>query len=138
MKSRIELFQPEVIWCHSVARAIGPYGLSAVNTSDALRLKTYHDLGYFGLYATAFEHESELDRPQTFAEFYRHAPLIDRIFPLYIWLKFKKLRQIAGVLRDFNLHIVPSDFMKQAVATYLNKPEAPICTIPHAIHHERT
>lgn len=101
-----------MIWCHSVARAIGPHGLSAINTSNVLLLKTYHDLGYFGLYATAFEHESELDRAQTFTEFYKHAPLLDRIFPLYIWLKFKKLRKIAHVLRLFDLHIIPSDFMK--------------------------
>ncbi len=126
-------FKPEVIWCHSVVRALGPLALESVVASDAYKVMTYHDLGYFGGYATRFEHESELALPQTFSVFYKSAPFLDKIFPLYLWFKYLKLQKISAQLRAFDLHIVPSDFMEQAVRVFLQKSDANIQTIPHAI-----
>jgi hypothetical protein len=133
LRKTLRRFSPDVVWCHSVARFIGPAGLAPLLASDAIKIKTYHDLGYFGLYATAFEHESELESAQDLRSFYRKAPFYDKIFPFYILFKYQKLKKLADILRTFELHVVPSDFMEVAVRRYLNADDANVVTLPHAI-----
>lgn len=126
-------YRPEVVWGHSVTRAIGPTGLGVLAQTSAQKIITYHDLGYFGAYATKFEHESELGFPQSFSAFCTHLSFLERCFPLYANMKYWKIKRLARVLREFDVHIVPANFMTSAVKNFLGESESDVRTIPHAI-----
>ncbi len=128
LKQKIQKFSPDLIWCHSVARVIGPVGLQAVHTNGALCYKTYHDLGYFSPFATnATSEKTFLSQRYTLQEFLSESRWWQ--WP-YVILKYFKLSWIFKILGRFDLHIIPSAFLEESLARVL-PPESRIIVLPH-------
>ncbi len=103
LRRELRIFQPEVIWCHSILRFLGPSVLRLVGRSSAFKLITIHDLGLFVQYPSRVEEEGEIPKESSWKNFYG--------FGLVKY--FALIRPILKELRGFDLILVPSDFMQK-------------------------
>jgi glycosyltransferase involved in cell wall biosynthesis len=127
-KKKIAEFSPDLIWYHSVSRAIGPIGLMADSQSKILRSKTYHDLGYFGPFATEYTNEEEfIHQDFSLSTFLRQSAWWKWF---YVVLKYYKLVYLFRIFRIYNLHIIPSEFMKSSLVRII-EDDSKILTLPH-------
>lgn len=128
LHAALEEFRPDAVWCHSVLRRYGAVGLDALSGLSAYKIMTYHDLGYFAPFAAECRQESDVPRPG-FGNFIRSAHgFAAKLFAI---AKYAKLRSLFARLRDFNLHLVPSDFLLSIVRDRL--PDAKVVTLPHYV-----
>lgn len=131
IRNRISDFQPEVIWCHSVLRFLGPKVVQEITKSEALKYMTYHDLGYFAPFAASMEREKDIPK-NTWWGFYASAPFLHKIFPVYLFLKYQKIQKLFASLGKFDVHFVPSPFLLRPLSDRLPK-KAIKEVLPHFI-----
>ena len=53
----IQNFKPDVIWCHSLSRFLGPLVAATITKSRAFSMITYHDLGLLTPFPSRIESE---------------------------------------------------------------------------------
>jgi len=131
MHDRISDFHPDVIWCHSVLRFLGPKVVQEITKSNAKKFMTYHDLGYFAPFAAGMEREKDIPK-NTWWSFYASAPFFHKIFPIYLFFKYQKIQKLFAALEKFDVHFVPSPFLLRPLSERLPK-KAVKEVLPHFI-----
>ena len=129
--ARIRDFHPDIIWCHSILRFMGPSVAQEIVKSKAKTFMTYHDLGYFSPFAAGVEREKDIPK-NSFMDFYASAPLLHKICPIYLWMKYKKIMKLFFALEKFEVHFVPSSFLLKLLSDRLPK-KAIKEVLPHFI-----
>ena len=121
LHKKIKAFDPDIIRCHSVLRHIGWLGLRTINKSPAQKWMMYHDLWYFHPFPHQVTQEKQIARSLDWKDF--SASIHSPIEKFFVWWKRLLLKKIQKQLRQFDQHLVPSDFMQEAVVkNYNNKP----------------
>ncbi len=114
-QKKVDIYQPDIIWFHNITRFLGPKILEKLEWLDTLNLITYHDLGYFHLFAKDVRLEEQIPTKFTLREFLSKSTKWWLVFP-YSLFKFWKLSKIRKLLRKYiHTHIVPSSFMEKYV-----------------------
>ncbi len=113
LRKKIQDFQPDIIWCHSVLRHIGWLGLSAINKSSAHKRIMYHDLWYFHPFPHTVTHPSQMPASLKWHDF--SASIKNPIMKFFVWGKWLLLKKIQKQLTQFDHHLVPSQFMKKYI-----------------------
>ncbi len=134
IEKKIKEFKPDIIWCHSISRFLGHKVLQKINKSKAIKIMTYHDLWYFSPFATKIYQEKDIPQSFSLKEFLQKT---EKIYWPYIIFKFLKLKLIRKELQKFDVHTVPSEFMKKYVINhkYWNKENTHI--LPNFILKEK-
>lgn len=121
-------FEPDVVWCQSVLRRIGPVGIAPVVRTRAFKIVTYHDFGLLAPSASMLRREGDVPLPG-FVRFLRKAPGFSRLPAI---LKYWKISRLFRSLRTFDVHLVPSEFMEPYVRSKL-PPGSAVKTLPHFV-----
>jgi len=128
LHKKIQSFQPDVIWCHSVLRHIGRLGLYVINKSSVQKRMMYHDLGYFAPFPHAISDTIQIPRSIDRKDF--SADIQNPITKLLVYGKWILLKLLQKQLKSFDKHLVPSKFMVDVVAKNYNKK---VGVLPHFI-----
>lgn len=114
-QSKLQEYQPDVVRFHSVSRLLWPAVLQKIEKFKWIKIMTYHDLWYFGLFADSISWENQIANKFSFWEFLWKSSLWKLLFP-YSVFKYLKLKNIRKILsKNIDFHTVPSDFMKKYV-----------------------
>ena len=131
IQKRIEDFHPDIIWGHSLLRFMGPRVAEEMVKSGAKTFMTYHDLGYFAPFAADVEKEKDIPKDAWWS-FYTSASWFHKCFPIYIWMKYRKIQKLFKYLSLFDVHFVPAPFLLKVISERL--PRKSIKTVlPHFI-----
>jgi len=125
---KIQSFQPDIIWCHSVLRHIGRIGLSVINKSSAQKRMMYHDLGYFHPFPHAVTQEKQLPASLDWRDF--SASIHNPITKFFVRGKWLLLQKMQKQLKKFDIHLVPSTFMEAVVRKNYGEK---VTVLPHFI-----
>jgi glycosyltransferase involved in cell wall biosynthesis len=128
LRKKIESFQPDIIWCHSVLRHIGRLGLSAINRSSAQKRMMYHDLGYFHPFPHAVTQEKQIPASLDWKDF--SASIHNPITKFLVRGKWILLQKMQKQLKKFDKHLVPSAFMEALVRKNYGEK---VTVLPHFI-----
>lgn len=130
LKKIINEQRPDVIWMHSVNRAIWPVGLYPLKNLSARLVVTYHDLGFTTPYPSKTFHESEV--PEfTLSAFFESGRWLNGIFGgVAALFKFFLLSMQKSYFRQASVHFVPSEFLVKYV-TYQFWEDAHVVVLPH-------
>lgn len=128
LRKKLQDFQPDIIWCHSVLRHIGRLGLSAINTSSAQKRMMYHDLGYFHPFPHAVTQENQIPASLGWKDF--STSINNPVTKFFVRGKWMLLQKIQKQLKKFDQHLVPSEFMEDFV--HKNYGEK-VTVLPHFI-----
>ncbi len=60
LETKIQQYQPDLIWMHAVLRYIGPHGVRAVSRASCQKYITHHDLGLITPYPSRIYRESDI------------------------------------------------------------------------------
>lgn len=128
LRKKIQEFQPDIIWCHSILRHIGWLGLRTVNKSSAQKWMMYHDLGYFHPFPHKVTNETHIPMSLDWKDF--SASIHNPITKFFVRWKWILLQKIQKQLKKFDQHLVPSVFMENVVC---NNYSEKVSTLPHFI-----
>lgn len=112
--NKIAEFNPDLIWCHSVSRLIGPIGLKAINRAKAKKIITIHDLGLFTNKPSKLEQIADINQQNKQISFKLKQTLLNN--------------RILKQINSFDLVLVPSPFMLKLVKTSI---KTKIQILPH-------
>jgi len=125
LRKKINDFDPDIIWCHSVLRYIGWLGLHTVNRSSAQKRITYHDLGYFHPFPHTVTDTTQIPASLDWKDF--SASIKNPLMKFFVWGKWIMIRTIHRELSQFDRHLVPSDFMQ----TFVKSSKNNVAVLPH-------
>ena len=128
-------YQPDVVWCHSVSRFLGPRALRPLVGASMFRMATHHDIA-FSPRASMIEDESQILRRWDRTAFLASAQSKNFFARIYALLKYSKLDALRTVFATFDRHCVPSEFLKESVASVLGVQEDRVSVLPHCIDRE--
>jgi len=113
-QEKINKFQPDIIWFHSISRFLGPKILDKLENFEWETIMTYHDFGYFALYATDVWNEKDIATKFNLWEFLKKSwKKWFLLFPYSIY-KYFRLKNLRTKLSKYvKTHTVPSPFMKK-------------------------
>ena len=114
IRQKLEEFQPDLIWFHSVSRYLGPAVVAEWVKFSAKTIMTYHDLWYFAPFADKVFDKSDIPEKFNLIEFLKKNPKNFLYYP-YIIFKFLKLKRLRQQLQKVDFHTTPSKFMKKYV-----------------------
>ena len=136
LKQKIQEFNPNIIWFHSVSRVLWPSVLKASLGSQAKKLITFHDLGYFSLFASEIFDEEDIPKKFSFFSFIKKSKKGKWLLPYSIF-KFLKLKKIKNIVNKFDFQIVPSQFMRKYALYQKWWNEKSIQVLPNFIKKEK-
>ena len=128
LSKKIDNFQPDIIWCHSVLRHIGRLGLSTINRSSAQKRMMYHDLGYFHPFPHAVTQEKQIPASLNWKDF--SVSIYNPITKFLVRGKWILLQKMQKQLKKFDKHLVPSAFMEALVRKNYGEK---VTVLPHFI-----
>jgi len=114
IRQKLEEFQPDLIWFHSVSRYLGPAVVAEWVKFSTKTIMTYHDLWYFAPFADKVFDKSDIPEKFNLIEFLKKNPKNFLYYP-YIIFKFLKLKRLRQQLQKVDFHTTPSKFMKKYV-----------------------
>ena len=103
---KIDEFDPQVVWCHSVSRYFGAYALSAI-PKNRTRVITYHDLGYFSPRPSEIESVNELLHKMSLVDWIEGLHGIKKYIPIFEMWRYLQIKSLLAVIQDFDFHFVP-------------------------------
>jgi glycosyltransferase involved in cell wall biosynthesis len=107
-------FNPDLIWCHSVSRYIGPLGLNTLKKSKAKKIITIHDLGLFSNQPSKLEQITDIPKQKKKLSFKLKQTLLNN--------------RIIKQINSFDLVLVPSPFILPIIK---NSIKTKIQILPH-------
>jgi glycosyltransferase involved in cell wall biosynthesis len=128
LHKKIQQFSPDVIRCHSVLRYVGWLPLMVVNKSKANKWMMYHDLWYFHPFPHTVTQENQIPASLDWNHF--SVSIHNCVMKFFVWGKWLLLKQIQKQLKQFDQHLVPSEFMTRVVVKNYNKN---VTVLPHFI-----
>ena len=136
LKQKIKEFNPDIIWFHSVSRLLWASALKASLSSKAKKLITFHDLGYFSLFASEIFDEEDIPEKFSFLRFIKKSKKWKLLLPYSIF-KYLKLKKIRKYVQKFDFQIVPSKFMKKYVLLQKRWNENSTQVLPNFVKKEK-
>lgn len=128
IEKEIQEFNPDIIWMHNVERFIWPWGVLATTKSWKKTIITHHDLGLVTARPSRITHENQIPKKLSFKEFleWSNSPIesLARIGKYVTLIFFWKH------LKYIDLHLVPSDFMRESFEKFWAKQ---VEVFPHSI-----
>ena len=118
LRNIIEHFHPDMIWCQSVMRYIGPWWLSAIRASGVTSAITHHDLGAFTYLPSRVFQESDIPKDDSLGAFVRSTHARNIFSLLGVFFKWSYLRSIHIYFRKIEHHFVPSEFMTEHLTDF--------------------
>lgn len=113
IEQKIVDFQPDLVWSHTVLRAVGASGLGAIKKSKIPHFITHHDLGLFSVRPSAVFSLSDI--PQDFSLttwVWNEKKFFAKISAI---IKFFIIRWMRAKISDQTVHILPSRFMVEVM-----------------------
>jgi glycosyltransferase involved in cell wall biosynthesis len=130
LKKTLVNFAPDLVWLHSVNRAIWPVWLSPLKQLHVPMVVTYHDLGFTTPFPSKIFHEShipEFTLHDFFAEWKKHGGIM-------LWIassiKYFLLTLQKPYFRKGAVHFVPSEFLVKYVK-YQFWDHSSVVILPH-------
>ena len=111
-QEKINKFQPDIIWFHSISRLLWPKILEKLENYKWETIMTYHDFGYFALFANNVWDEKDIPEKFSFFEFIKKSEkkwFLLLPYSIFKYLKLKKLRKYLN--KYVKTHTVPSKFI---------------------------
>lgn len=109
IEQKIADFEPDLVWSHTVLRAVGACGLGVIKNSKIPHFITHHDLGLFSVRPSAVFSLSDI--PQDFS-LKTWAWNEKKIFAkISAMVKFFMIYRIRNNISDDTIHLLPSEFM---------------------------
>ena len=130
----LDQYRPDVVWCHSVSRFLGPHTLQSLRGTGAYTMMTHHDIAMTP-FASVIEQETDIPRIWTRTEYMTHIHSYNPLKYLYAWIKFMKMDALRDIVRTFDRHIIPSEFLRPIVGRLYDIPDDRITLLPHCIEH---
>jgi hypothetical protein len=129
LNRRIQEFNPDLIWMHSILRYIGPYWIQVISDIDCKKSITYHDLGMITPRPSQVYSISDIPMTPSLADW---IPKKINIFSIIVtFLKWWYIQIFwYFLLKNEVSHIVPSSWMSIYYQKYSNT--TPII-FPHSI-----
>lgn len=116
---KINIFQPDIIWMHSILRYIGPYWLSVISNVESKKYITHHDLGLITPRPSKIYTESDIPVSPNLGDWIPKK--------IHIWLIMSVLFKWITItwmwvsLRKTNIvHILPSKWMSPHIKKYID------------------
>ena len=128
--TKIDEFDPQVVWCHSVSRYFGAYALSAI-PKNCTRVITYHDLGYFSPRPSEIESVNELLHKMSLVDWIEWLHGIKKYIPIFEIFRYLQIKSLLAVIQDFDFHFVPGEFMQEIAQRIIKCPSEKIVYLPH-------
>jgi glycosyltransferase involved in cell wall biosynthesis len=128
LQKKIDIFAPDIIRCHSVLRHIGRLWLRVINTSKAHKWMMYHDLWYIAPFPHSIYSEKHIPVSLSWSDF--SANIRNPMKKLLVFGKRCLIKLLWKQLKQFNTHLVPSDFMMDYIA---KETDSSISRLPHFI-----
>lgn len=119
------MFQPDLIFSHSVLRYIGIWGVLAIRFSHVTHYMMHHDLGMISPRPSRLYQERDIPQGWRYASWIRGERNI--FYILVITLKYLWLRIFWRVLPKETLHFVPSNWM----VPYFSRITKSVRVFPH-------
>ncbi len=134
VRKSIRNFQPDLVWCHSIARFHGIFGLLPMRNSK-YKYITYHDLGLFTPYPSMIQQISDIPKKPTLLNWISINSISSffRVSLYSTFLKYIQSRILLIILRKFTKHLVPSDFLVDIIQEQGNIPHKNIEVFKHCI-----
>jgi glycosyltransferase involved in cell wall biosynthesis len=127
LQAKIDQFQPDLIWCHSISRVLGKRAISRITNSKAYKIITHHDLALFSLYPSKIESETAITTELDFQSLLQTTPNLTLSQKAFGFLKYLFIiKPIRKLLKKFDQQIIISNFMKK-----LFPPEYQTTQLPH-------
>lgn len=118
LDKKIQQYEPDLIWMHSVLRYIWPYGVRAVTHSGCQQYITHHDLGLITPYPSRIYRESDIPVSPRLGDWISHASLY--IFTILAvvgkWISISWIWYYLN-MREMT-HILPSLWMRAHFEKY--------------------
>ncbi len=131
IRTKIRTFQPEAIWFHSVSRFLGPLVVREVTRADVFSLVTYHDLGLFAPFPSRVENTDMIPGNPSLTAFLSTVDSMNPLRYLAVYCKYFQVSLLRNLLRDINIHIVPSSFLKHSLHDVMKIPEEKTVVLEH-------
>ncbi len=110
VKKLISFHNPDLIWLHSIHRYIGPWWLLWLSNASGEIYITHHDLGLIAPLPSQITNEHQIPKEFTLRSWLSSTTSWQsKILTVY---KYFLAKIIWNTLKNVNLHIVPSSFMK--------------------------
>lgn len=116
LSEKIEEFQPDLIWSHTVLRAIGADGMRAVEDSGVPHMMMHHDLGLFASRPSQVQSVDDIPRNARLGAWWHVSGGV--ISCLVATLKWCIARRILSHIPPDTQHIFPSEWMESALKGY--------------------
>lgn len=128
IQKEIEDFAPDIIRTHSISRFLWWKVADEISKSKCEKLIMYHDLWYFHPYPSKVYQISQIEKfdYSSFIKMWNTRSLLKK---LSISFKYIFLKILMKRLNNFDLHMVPSEFMISLLQNHF--PKDKIQTLPH-------
>ena len=135
IRKKIREFQPDVVWLHSVSRFLGPLTVREVadwrKNKEISTLVTYHDLGLLSPFPSRVESEEMIPKNPSLGAFFSSVHSGNPIVYLAVFCKYFQVSILRKILRDIDVHIVPSAFLVPHIRDIIEVPDEKIVTLEH-------
>ena len=135
IRKKIREFQPDVVWLHSVSRFLGPLTVREVadwrKNKEISTLVTYHDLGLLSPFPSRVESEEMIPKNPSLGAFFSSVHSRNPIVYLAVFCKYFQVSILRKILRDIDVHIVPSAFLVPHIRDIIEVPDEKIVTLEH-------
>ncbi|MBX9809819.1 glycosyltransferase [Candidatus Gracilibacteria bacterium] len=118
MEKKIQDFQPDLIWMHSILRYIGPFGINKIVEYKSKKYISYHDLGLICARPSAIYSESDIPMNPDLASWIpKKVSIISILSILPKWLYIRWIWYFLSKNTSIS-HIIPSPWMKSIFQKY--------------------
>ncbi len=112
IKTEVRTFGPDLIWCGTITRYIGPWGARVIaKDRNSKKYITHHDIGLICPRPSKIYHETQIPKSLTLSSWLRWERNILSI--LLILGKWLYVQWIWRYIRTFDIHLLPSKWIKK-------------------------
>lgn len=98
-----------------MSRFLGPLVVHEVNRSHTFSLVTYHDLGLWSPFPSKVESEEMIPKTGSLGSFLQVIASKNPLVYLAAYVKYFQIFVLRKLLKDIDIHIVPSAFLLRYV-----------------------
>lgn len=131
LKEKINEFDPDIIWYHSILRFLGWKSINVAKSADIKKIMMYHDFGYFYPFPSKLSDISQIEKLSLF-NFLKSAGTYNPVWLFLVFLKYVSIKLIKWqIKKDIDMNLVPSKFMEKVVKKQYDIDQDKIQTLPH-------
>ena len=137
IKKKLDEFQPNLVWFHSVSRFLWPNVIKEVVNKNIKTIMTYHDLWYFAPFANKVYDFSDIPEKFSLSWFIEKTPKKNFLLIPYIVFKYLKLKKLRKQLQKVDYHTAPSEFVRKLIVKHNYAQEKQTQILPNFILKEQ-